>query len=323
MRIFTTIFGLLAALILAFSCISKAMHWPGANLGIILSAGLLSPVYLLLTLITVGMQRKRTLATLIPIGFFVVIFLIGVLFSLMHWPGGKTFSLFSLLILIPLIFVFAIIHTARKPEERAISPDALILLLIACSLIFSAMHRSVTKGVLVGNILSNENEIALSKILANHNYDLLMHIDSTRSREAEAIQVAATNFSTFAEKLKHDIGLRANNDEAFRSYDQISELDNPDIGSYMMYSDGNTEQLVLLYEKALQAINKSTIPEETKTHIRELLELNKPDLFTNENSWQELYFKQTPVISIEATLSSLQTKVLLAENMALQQLQKK
>ena len=322
MRIFTTIFGLLAALVLAFSSINKMMHWPGGSLGLIIATALLIPIYLVLVLITVAMQRKKVLGTLIPIGFFVVIFLIGTLFCLMHWPGGKVLSLFSLLLLIPLVFVFTIVHTSKKPENRVISPDALIMVLMFCSLVLSAMYRSDALGSLNGSILSNENEIAAYKMLTETNHDLRATIESTKAQEAEEIEKAVQEFVIYVGNVKHDIGVEANGGEEFSSYDQISNLDSPDIGSFMMQSQERVSQLTLLYDKAAQLLKKASINASEKKRVEDALKLTIPTFMDNSEGWQDVYFRNKTVISIEATLSALQTKVSLAENIVLRQFQK-
>src|SRR4030042_3124713 len=112
-RFFLYLFGFLSFLPWMAGVLFKVQHWPGA--GILLSIGILATVVLFLpTLLYVKIKDASTkkLNPVLTIGVISgMIYLTGLLFKIMHWPGaGLMFCLGSLLFVV----IFLPFYTDRK-----------------------------------------------------------------------------------------------------------------------------------------------------------------------------------------------------------------
>lgn len=79
----------IAALVISLiGGVFKLLHWPGANITLVVGLGTLSLCHLLRTPFVAGLNRKQKL-----IHYFsnlgIACLVIGVLFTLMHWPSSR------------------------------------------------------------------------------------------------------------------------------------------------------------------------------------------------------------------------------------------
>lgn len=112
--------GFISAFLMLFGAYFKIMHWPGANVMLVLGMLTLAIVFLplMFTLRLREKTEKRDKAVLILGLFSAIYFLIGALFKFMHWPGAGIFVLtgipFLLFVFLPVYIVNGIKNPAAK-----------------------------------------------------------------------------------------------------------------------------------------------------------------------------------------------------------------
>jgi len=139
----------------------KFMHWPGANILIVLSiatvALLFLPVVSILKIKEVNANRDKfviTSGTLVGI-----LYCIAVLFTIQHWPGSRTGVLWlittatSMFVFIPIYFFNGI----RKPETKVNTIVSSILLVVVTGLHFTMVSlRPTSPEIKMYSYIQNE-----------------------------------------------------------------------------------------------------------------------------------------------------------------------
>lgn len=313
MRRFTDIFGLFVAIVIAASAFIKANHFPGSALLFIFSLGLLLPLYFLFTLIIRFKEKKAAVALIAP-GIFAGIFVLGVLFSIMHWPGGVALSYLGFLILTLILFVLALINSFRNPGEQKLSPTVLAFTIIAISLIYAGMSKNVSKGNLVSNFLAADNEAKLCNYMKLHNGSLFDQIDSTRKPALQSFRNTATELANFIEEVKDRVLLDANDHMPYKSYADIKYIDATDIADHILQTNNYTNELKIQIDQLKNEIDRLPLNQDQKLDLLKRFDFRELEKFSAGGDWTEAYFKNATVISVVATLSALQAKVLMCEN---------
>lgn len=138
--------GILAVAAFAAGSVFKVMHWPGA--GILLTAGvfLLSFLFLPLLFILKAREVHTGLEKLtVSIGTLLgMLFCLDILFTVMHWPGGRILWLTTVCIS---FFIFIPLYSfsgLRRPETRTNTILTSILLVGFTSLIFMTISLRST-----------------------------------------------------------------------------------------------------------------------------------------------------------------------------------
>lgn len=313
MKRFAEVFGLFVAFIIAIAAFIKAQHFPGSALLLIFSLGLLLPLYFLFTLI-IRFKEKKAAVGLIAPGIFAGIFVLGVLFSLMHWPGGLALSYLGFLILALILFILALVNIFRKPEEQKLSPTVLVFTIIAISLVYVGMSKNVSKGNLVSNFLAADNETKLCHFIALQNSSLFDQMDSTRKPVLQNFRNVAREFANFIEEVKDRVLLDANDQQPYKSYADIKYIDATDIADHILQGNNYTNELKMKLDQFKNEIDRLPLSQGEKTDLLKGFDFRKLEKFSAGGDWTEAYFKNATVISAVATLSALQAKVLMCEN---------
>ena len=127
MRKVMSIFGLIGGLLTSNGVFFKMMHWPGADISLVL--GILAIVFLylpLLIFIKIKEANAGRLKAIYTSGIFgAIIHGLGVLFKLMHWPGGSQLMIISIaiigLVFMPLYFTYNYKLAENKLSSLAFS----------------------------------------------------------------------------------------------------------------------------------------------------------------------------------------------------------
>lgn len=313
MKRFADIFGLFVAAIIAISAFIKANHLPGSGLLFIFSLGLLLPLYFLFTLIVRFKEKKGAVGLIAP-GIFAGIFVLGVLFSIMHWPGGVALSYLGFLILVLILFILTLVNTFRKTGEQKLSPTILIFTIIAISLVYAGMSKSVSKGNLVSNFLAADNETKVCNYIKLQNSSLFDQVDSTRKPTLQRFRNRATELANFIEEVKDRVLLDANDQQPYKSYADIKHIDATDIADHILERNNYTNELKIKIDQLKNEIDQLPLNQSEKTSLLKRFDFRELEKFSANGDWTEAYFKHATVISVVATLAALQAKVLMCEN---------
>lgn len=132
----------------------KVMHWPGANVMLLLGIGLASLVFLpLLFILKTREANSRRDKMVLGVGtFFGILISLATLFKILHWPGANNMWIASLgilvLVFLPLYFFTGI----RNPETKINTITSSMLILFFWGLLFTLTALRPSKLLVMNNM---------------------------------------------------------------------------------------------------------------------------------------------------------------------------
>jgi hypothetical protein len=183
-------FGLTSTFLLLAGTIFKLMHWPGANIMVLLGTGLLVLGYLPMILAHKLKESPKGEALLHLTGFVgLTVTSVGVLFKILHWPGAAVLLLGGMAVLafgyVPIYFIKRYKTSVNKPVTVSSSMVAVACLI----LIFALMKTGNSIYYEHGVMLNNENVSVEKEQLEAINsklYDLKMDANDVSSLKSES-----------------------------------------------------------------------------------------------------------------------------------------
>ena len=112
--------GNISLAMLGIATVFKIMHWPGAGIGFVLGFFLLCVVFFPLALYTnfKFSGKKQNLLLHITVFLGGLMFMTGVLFKIMHWPGAGNLLFVGYIALLLLFMPFLLIVQIKKAKSR-------------------------------------------------------------------------------------------------------------------------------------------------------------------------------------------------------------
>ena len=134
MKKFMYILGTIAPSLLIIGAIFKLQHWPGASVLIVLGSFLLAAVYLpvfaMVSMRDTRKREKKVNKTLYVVGVITgFIFITGVLFKIMHWPGAGVSLTVSVLLTVVVFIPILVTHALKDKENQVQNFSILIFVL--------------------------------------------------------------------------------------------------------------------------------------------------------------------------------------------------
>lgn len=127
--------GIVSLSLLGLATVFKIMHWPGANVGLVLGFFIMC-VFFFPSAVYVNyrdVKQKSKLFMHLSVLIGGIAFMIGVLFKVMHWPGASVLLVTGwtvlLLIFLPLL-MFSQLKSASSGKEKMIYVIGIIALII-------------------------------------------------------------------------------------------------------------------------------------------------------------------------------------------------
>jgi hypothetical protein len=163
--------GIFSASILSLGIIFKFMHWPGASIGIVLSLGVLSFVFLplLFTLRVKEKSNTRDKILLVAGAIPAILMSLSVLFKIQHWPFANTMGYLTILILLFIYLPLFYTSGVKHPETKINTVITSIIIIVGCGLFLTLVVTPKTqKAQLVkatANIYRSEQILEKEKIL--------------------------------------------------------------------------------------------------------------------------------------------------------------
>lgn len=133
--------GAISAVLLLTGSFLKLMHWPGAGIllftGIVVLSFIFLPLLFILKMKEAKATRDKVILTLgVVIG---ILYFIGPLFKVMHWPGANVL-MFTTVVLMFFLFIPVYFFTGiRNPETKINTIVSTILLVGVVSMQFTLM----------------------------------------------------------------------------------------------------------------------------------------------------------------------------------------
>jgi hypothetical protein len=139
--------GAVGASVLNLGITFKFMHWPGANVMLILGLSSFALLFIPLLLrkkLKEGTSERNTLMNTLGASGL-TLFSLGILFKIMHWPGASVMLLMSVLFLFPGYFLMYLTDRSIEPESKTrYLRKAFISVIIGCvvaSFILVALNK--------------------------------------------------------------------------------------------------------------------------------------------------------------------------------------
>lgn len=316
MKKVTVLFGMLTALALLLSVFFKAFHVPGANILLMLGVGAFLALFLLFLAIqkvkASSLRAEKALHIIRHLAYMDIA--LGIMFSLLHYPGALTMFLTGcavyILICLPLIYK---VHKEKHPEENALSKIMLSLIII--TLIFAYGNRNDLQRLFKHIIIQNEqvltmtaaNDTTMAKVMKDFELNRTQFPGQVHPAYLKAIRIKKLSDSLvdFLTTCKSEVAVLCGNEtiEGVKMAD-LKGLDNCSDPSLYFYGSSAEDQSGKAFEirKRLQAMNDS-LKEIMKPEDGKVLTL--PIMIKNftcpdngeELSWEETLFNGTLLIN--------------------------
>jgi hypothetical protein len=319
-------FGLTSTFLLLAGTIFKLMHWPGANIMVVIGAGLLVLFYLPLLLYYKLKESPRSEALMHTTGFIGLAFTtLGTLFKIMHWPGAAAILLGGMAALafgyVPLYFYKKYQSSVNKPITLSAS-----LVAITCLILVFALTRINPSIHYERGISMIDEQLRESAASGSNNAGLYAKLSGNAN--AQLVKQSADETYQYLENLKLAIITDAEgismNEARTISLQAIKNKDNFDVPTHLLFGSnvdspfyhgklvehlGRFERVLLnSYPLAVQADMKSLLPFDTSRMYEKDGE---------KQDWVRHNFEQMPVIGVVSLLSKLQSDIRQSENIAL------
>lgn len=169
------------SIVFIISLIFKLMHWPGANILMILSLLGLAMCYFPFGFYFFSDKNMKTqnIGISIVFGWILSVCIIGILFKLMFWPGYDPMLLIGTLVSLPLLGVAVLLFVKSSELLKNYYKNLLIRtsILVVISLLFYLLPNSV----LINHYFANEPELRELYLKEQENPD-----DETIQQEIQA-----------------------------------------------------------------------------------------------------------------------------------------
>jgi hypothetical protein len=339
MKKFMYILGTIAPSLLIIGAFFKLQHWPGAGVLIVLGSFLLGAVYLpvfaMVSIRDTRKKEKRVNKTLYVAGTITgFVFITGVLFKIMHWPGAGIALLVSVILAVGFFIPVLVTHALKDKEKQMQNFSILIFVLAFMAVNIMVFALKVSKNVLHSMRVSAKENIMTSRMLASGNTLALQaaRMDSTLTSaqldQANAVhmQTAALNgfigeIMTDILKASHEDNLMAIEENGSINLDRANYLDNHNSTERVIFGNGpdpgKGEQLVESLE-AHKELLLAHAGRELDVTVSEMLDLRST--YPEELSWLEETFVQTPMIAAMISLSNLQFRIQFLEGELLKEI---
>lgn len=136
--------GVISLSLIALGTVFKIFHWPGSAISLLLGFFILCFVFLPSALYLNYSSSRKGVGINLAAFTGGTIFIIGVLFKVMHWPGSALLliwgSVILLGVLIPLLLISKLREGVTAKEKRIYTLGALAIIIFELASLFKMMH---------------------------------------------------------------------------------------------------------------------------------------------------------------------------------------
>ncbi len=146
MKMTMKIMGNVSLAMLGFATVMKLFHWPGASVVLVLGFFMLCFVFFPSAIYTTYKESKFGLSKLLHLSIFLggILFMLGVLFKVMHWPGAGIMLMigwvFILFVFLPVFLFVKRKELLTTREKVAMSFGVIGLIIFELSIMFKLFH---------------------------------------------------------------------------------------------------------------------------------------------------------------------------------------
>ncbi len=339
MKKFMYILGTIAPSLLILGAFFKMQHWPGASVLIVLGAFLLGAVYLpvfaMVSMRDTRKKEKRVNKTLYVTGVITgFIFITGILFKIMHWPGAGIALLTSVVLVVAVFIPVLVTHALKDKENQLQNFSILIFVLSFMAVNIMVFALRTSKNVLHSMVVSALVNIKTNDLLESGNTLVLNEATMNDQLEPERLDQAAIihkqtkELDEYLQEIMREI-LLATHEENQMAIAEDGSLDLIKAN----YFDVHKSTELVIFGTQLEIGKGPELMKSIDTHrvlllsyagnrldkvINEMLDINAQ--YPEEGSWLKETFAQTPMIAALISLSNLQFKIQFLEGELLKEL---
>jgi len=331
------IIGYFVVFLICVGTLFKLMHWPGAGPMLVIGITFLSAVFVPLFFIQRMIENRTGLSIVVNIFALLTTMMVfnGVMFKVMHWPGGGPMIVLGILLFICPTMLLYVIQQFKEKERKFGEYWRVVVGTLIISLFFFIFAKSPTRNILTTYLNIEEASLLVNDNLRENNQYLIklakekLYTDKNDSAKiistVDLIHLKSEAMFTKVELLKEALISRVEmnaDSEAFSNHWFLGSLDNTDIPTQMFgspYSADGEELLnhINLYNKEIKELLRAIQPQnESRDEIATLginVNYNQYTLDNEIPTWHEAMFYQVPVAGALAILTSIQTQALNTE----------
>jgi len=331
------VFGAITFCLVGLATLFKLNHWPFAGPLILLEnvfAGLVAIPVLMVHRVRLAANRKQK-AALISGHLALSVIIMGILFKIMHWPGGAQITFFGTALA---LFVYLPITLSRfnTVESRSTLRNRVGIVAVLAFMIYAIFGTGISNAIWYSFVSLEESikESEAGPVVMKDSYyyivDQLSKGDSlTRNEElcyarVKKVRELSDNLYNDIEKLKAVLISRTDggSDEtpsrkissidAKDNWDTptnilIGDRDNPNNGAY---SATELKAKINVYRQDMISMYPDNVLRE---RAEKTIVLKTPDVFSPDEGgnvkWEVYNFNQKPIVSVITMLSKLQLDV--------------
>ncbi|MEA3461144.1 MAG: hypothetical protein U9R49_04630 [Bacteroidota bacterium] len=341
MKKFMYILGTIAPSLLIIGAFFKLQHWPGASVLIVLGSFLLGAVYLpVFSMVSIRDTRnkeKQVNKTLYVAGTITgFIFITGVLFKIMHWPGANVALTASVILVVAVFIPVLVSHAIKDKENQMQNFSILIFVLSFMAVNIMVFALKVSKNVLTSMVVTAQANLISSQTMESRTAIFMEHAllsdqtESVQLEKAEFIHAESDALDNYIQDIMAEIVLLTHerNRAAVRmdksiNLKEASYFDNHNSVNLVIFGDeksaGKGEELQALIESYREFLQ--TMAEPALYEAIDLLLYTGPlGLGEYQTTWLDFNFNHAPMISALNLLSNLQMNIRFLEGEILKEL---
>jgi hypothetical protein len=339
MKKFMYILGTIAPSLLILGAFFKLQHWPGASILIVLGAFLLGAIYLpvfaMVSIRDTRKKEKRVNKTLYVAGVISgFIFITGILFKIMHWPGASI-ALLTSVVLAVAFFIPVLVSQAIKDKENQVQNFSILIFVLSFMAVnIMVFAIKVSKNVLSSMVVTARTNMITSETMESRNALFMEQVlmseqtEPVQVEKAELIHAESDALDNYIqdmmaeivllthEKNRAAIGMGNSIDLKKASYFDVHKSVSSVIFGDEMH-EGSGESLVASLESFRILLLETAGPELDESI--DLLLYTGP-LGEYQESWLYFNFHQAPMISVLNLLANLQVNIRFLEGEILKEL---
>ena len=264
------------------------------------------------------------------------IFITGILFKIMHWPGAGVALMASVFLTVGVFIPVLVAHALKDKENQVQNFSILIFVLSFMAVNIMVFALKVSKNVLGSMVLTAQANFVSSETMESRTAILMDHAllsdqsGSVKLEKAEIIHVESDALDAYIQDLMAEIVLLTHerNRAAVRMDNSIdlknaSYFDNHNSVNLVIFGDeknaGKGEELQTLIESYRELLLTLAEPE-LYASIDLLLYTDSLDIREYQASWLDFNFYQAPMISALNLLSNLQVNLRFLEGEILKEM---
>lgn len=301
--------GFLGGTVFILSILFKIMHWPGANVMIMAGVGIIN--FLLIPSLAISYAKKGNKKLAILGGISGIIYVNGILFKMMHWPGASI-----QLVLGTILFtaVFIPLYVKRIHAQSGFVKADFIFIVVGliyfntfAILLALNVSSSFLNGYISADYHGQRINTSYSTVLAAWQKKI------APSGKFGDIREQSQALDNHIEELKMAIvssfsDIPANKESDYLRYiNPSARWQNENLQKQLLHEKGDDlRQKIDEYRTFLLSVSGK----EDAGMLNKFLETDYPDRFA---SWQHYMFQHQSPLGVISTLTLMQNRLLMAE----------